>query len=153
MYTAFHCPTGGWDVARSICTTGFAQLSTTDSGYFSQGYYFSFDLDYAVRKYGQPDANGLVAVIVCNVVVGNMYPVIEVPESQGGGAADSLEGKPPVPKYDAHGVLVNFSNGCLPCPHSLWTDGRTMYSELVVFDTASILPRCVIEVRPPNAWP
>jgi hypothetical protein len=153
VHTVFHCPTGGWDVARSICASGFAQLSTTDSGFFSQGYYFSFDLDYVVREYGVPGPDGSVAVIVCHVVVGNLYPVIEVPATHGGDAARSLEAKPPVPKYDAHGVLVDYGNSCVPCPHAQWADGRTMYSELVVFETSSILPRCVIAVRPPAAWP
>ena len=153
VHTVFHCPSGGWDVARSICASGFAQLSTTDSGFFSQGYYFSFDLGYVVREYGVPDADGNVAVIVCHVVVGNLYPVIEVPATHGGDAARSLEGKPPVPKYDAHGILVDHGNGCVPCPPAQWADGRTMYSELVVFDTSSILPRGVIAVRPPAAWP
>ena len=111
-------------------------------------YYFSFDLDYAVRQYGAPDASGTVAVIVCNVVVGNLYPAIELPASQGGDVARSLEGRPGVPKYDAHGALVDFHGGCLPCPPASW-GARTMYSELVLFDTASILPRCVIAVTPP----
>ena len=76
--------------------TGFAQLSTTDAGFYSQGYYFTFELEYAVEQYGEPfDAEGNVAVIVCNVVVGNMYPVIEAP-----GDPHSLNGKPAVPKYE-----------------------------------------------------
>ena len=176
VHTVFHCPSGGWDVAQQICSLGFAQLSTTDAGFFAQvnllpqhtlgthiawpsyttpltppvqGYYFSFDLDYAVRQYGTPDANGFITVIVCNVAVGNIYPVIETPASEGGDAACSLEGRPGVPKYDAHGILVDFDAACLPCPHTQWP-GRTMYSELVLFDTSSILPRCVIAVTPPT---
>ena len=101
VHTVFHAVAGGFDVARSICTTGFAALSATDLGYFSQGY-FSFELDYVVQQYGgDGDADGNVAVIVCNVVVGNMYPVIENP-----GGPNSLNGKPPVPKYDCHGVIL-----------------------------------------------
>jgi len=154
VHTAFHCPSGGWTAARNICSSGFAQLSSTDSGFFSQGYYFSLDLDYVVREYGTPDAHGQVAVIVCNVAVGNLYPVIETPASMGGDAAKSLEGKPPVPKYDAHGVYVDLRNGCLPCSHTQWGATSTvMYSELVLFDASAILPRCVIGVVPPPAFP
>ena len=116
--------------------------------HFCQGYYFSFDLEYVVRKYGTPDAHGRVAVLVCNVVVGNLYPVIEVPASEGGDADASLDGKPPVPKHDAHGVMVDYGAGCLPCPHARWADGRTIYSELVLFERSAILPRCVIAVQP-----
>ena len=96
-----------------------------------------------VQQYGgDGDADGNVAVIVCNVVVGNMYPVIETPDGP-----HSLNGKPPVPKYDCHGVIIK--NGpCIPCPPETWTQsGVTTFSELVIFDSACILPRCVLCVK------
>ena len=36
VHTVFHCPSGGWDIALQICSSGFAQLSTTDAGFFAQ---------------------------------------------------------------------------------------------------------------------
>ena len=140
VYTVFHAAPS-LEVAKTICATGFAQLAATDAGWFSQGLYFTFELDYAVENYGTPDADGNVTVLVCNVVVGNLYPVIEDPDG-----ATSLKGKPGVPKYDAHGVLVR-EGPCKPCPPAQWGAGPRMFSELVVFDSASILPRCILGVR------
>ena len=91
------------------------------------------------------NADGNVTVLVCNVVVGNLYPVIEDPDG-----ATSLKGKPGVPKYDAHGVLVR-EGPCKPCPPAQWGAGPRMFSELVVFDSASILPRCILGVRKQHA--
>ena len=88
------------------------ELASLDAGWYSQGLYFTFELEYAVDQYGQPDDDGHIAVLVCNVVVGNMYPVIESPHS---GEPASLKGKPPVPKYDAHGVFVK-EGLCEPRP-------------------------------------
>ena len=53
-------------------------MSATDPGYFGQGMYFTFELDYAAQ-FGDPDAQGDIIILVCNVVVFKMHPVLEVP--------------------------------------------------------------------------
>jgi hypothetical protein len=80
--------------ALSICRTGFAALASLDAGYYSQGLYFSLELDYALEQYGMDmlDPEGRATVLVCDAVVGNVYPVIEHPRDP----ARSLLGRPQV---------------------------------------------------------
>ena len=145
VHTVFHV-CNDETTALQICKTGFAKLASLDAGFFSMGLYFSFELDYIVPQYGigegKVDADGCVTVLVCNVVVGNLYPVIENPH---GPKEQSLKGKAQVPKYDAHAVVVA-QDSCLPCPHSQW-NAKTTFSELVLFEDAAILPRFVLTLR------
>jgi len=69
------------DVANSILQGNFAKLSKLDAGFIGSGVYLTFDLDYAFEEYGV-NTFGLeeVPVVVCAVVVGNPFPVIECPE-------------------------------------------------------------------------
>jgi hypothetical protein len=80
--------------ALSICRTGFAALASLDAGYYSQGLYFTMDLDYALTQYGADmlDPEGRATVLVCDAVVGNVYPVIEHPRDPD----RSLMGRPQV---------------------------------------------------------
>jgi hypothetical protein len=80
--------------ALSICRTGFAALASLDAGYYSQGLYFTLELDYALAQYGADmlDPEGRATVLVCDVAVGNVYPVIEHPSDP----ARSLMGRPQV---------------------------------------------------------
>jgi hypothetical protein len=95
VYTAFHaCRDGA--TALSICRTGFAALARLDTGYFAQGLYFGLELDYVLAQYGMDmlDADGRATVLVCDVVVGNVYPVIEHPHDPD--PSRSLKGRPQV---------------------------------------------------------
>jgi hypothetical protein len=52
-----------------------------------------------------------------------------------------------VPKYDAHGVVVE-GGPCTPCAHARWgAAGVRTYSELVLFEDAAVLPRFILSVR------
>jgi hypothetical protein len=93
--TAFHaCRDGA--TALSICRTGFAALASLDSGYYAQGLYVALELDYALAQYGADmlDADGRATVLVCDVVVGNVYPVIEHPHDPD--PSRTLKGRPQV---------------------------------------------------------
>ncbi len=52
-----------------------------------------------------------------------------------------------VPKYDAHVVYVT-SPPSAPCPPERW-EVATVYSELVVFENAAILPRFILSLHVP----
>jgi hypothetical protein len=153
VHTVFHACRR--EAAMEICKGGFAKLASLDEGYYGLGLYFSFDLKYVVEQYGlgggdpdksMADEDGNVTVIVCNVVVGNLYPVVEHP-APAQSAAGSLKGKAQVPKYDAHGVVVE-GGPCTPCAHARWgAAGVRTYSELVLFEDAAVLPRFVLSVR------
>ena len=141
VHTVFHACRR--EAALAICRGGFAQLASLDPGFYGQVLYFTFELEYAVQQYGvgegMQDADGCVTVLVCNVVVSGLYPVIEHPD---------MRGRPQVPKYDAHGVVVE-AGPCTPCPLGRWGQaGVRTYSELVLFEDAAILPRFVLAVRP-----
>jgi hypothetical protein len=94
VYTVFHaCRDGA--TALNICRTGFAVLATLDAGYYAQGLYFTLDLDYALAEYGMDklDPNGCATILVCDAVVGNVYPAIEHPHDA---PRRSLKGRPQV---------------------------------------------------------
>mmetsp|Transcript_30339 Transcript_30339/g.61080 ORF Transcript_30339/g.61080 Transcript_30339/m.61080 type:complete len:505 (+) Transcript_30339:3-1517(+) len=133
VYTVFHCCKDK-ATALTICSSGFAQLSTLDPGWYGQGLYFSFELDYATT-YAKGEAK---CVLVCEVAVGNIYPVTEHHER-----TSSLMGRPPVPKYDAHLVLVKRDGTvCRDEP-----GGHAMsVTELVLFESSAIFPRCILEL-------
>jgi len=130
----FHA-TSSKDIALKICSTGFASLATTDAGYYGQGIYFTPNLDYATSCYGEN-------VLVCAVLTGNSYPVIESPDEP-----NDLLGKPVVPKYDSHIVVVDkLQNSQKPLPPGKWgSNMEHAWVELVVFETSHILPLFLLE--------
>ena len=95
VYTLFHACLS-LDVALAICRGGFASLSTRDEGFYGQGVYFTGQLAYAAGVYGRDmrDKDERVTVLVCDVAVGNAYPVIEHPDAP---HSKSLKGRPQVP--------------------------------------------------------
>lgn len=145
LHTVFH---GCKDVetAKKICSSGFAQLASLDPGFYGQGLYFTFDLSYAVKYAKLANSAGPPCILVCDVVFGNLYPVIEDPDSPRQPDADtlgrvpSLLGQPMVPKYDAHGAVVHRESGRPSgAPGSV--------TELVLFESSAILPRCILSLQ------
>ena len=118
VLTVFHA-CWSFEVAATICRSGFAALSTRDPGFYGQGLYFTGDLDYAAGVYGRSmrDESGRVTVLVCDVAVGNAYPVIELPDG-----ADSLKGRPqapappPTPTTQPVPPLLHHQFGSKPLP-------------------------------------
>merc|ERR1712137_1175232 len=145
------------EVARKVLLGGFAKLSTLDPGFYGSGIYLTLDAArYAVERYGQQtfntdkatgivDRSKPVALLVAAVVVGNAFPVVELPgtpEAEGG----SYLGRPLRPKADSHLAVVKWGanrwrpgkNESVPCAPDEWKREQT-YTELVV-DDASVLP-------------
>ena len=133
----FHAVPNG-EVAEKILKSGFADLAVLDPGYFGQGTYFSLDLPYALSHYSKPDGEGCQHVLVCAILWGNAYPVIEIPHPD---KAESLYAKPCAPSHDAHIVCVDGTED-LPNPihFSKWKRCPKLYSEVVIFDKSQILP-------------
>ena len=48
-----------------------------------------------------------------------------------------------MPRYDAHVAYVTAS---APCPPERWGEPAAVYSEVVVFETAAVLPRFVLSL-------
>ena len=77
---AFHV-TPSEEVARSILRGGFAILGSRDDGFFGQGIYLTLDSEYAIEEYGRrQDGQPEVALVVCAVLVGSAFPVVEMPQ-------------------------------------------------------------------------
>ena len=88
VYTLFHA-CRSLEIALAICRGGFASLAMLDAGFYGQGIYLTGQLAYAAGVYGRQmrdeeraagRGDGRITVLVCDVVVGNAYPVIEHPE-------------------------------------------------------------------------
>eukprot|EP00043_Microstomoeca_roanoka_P009710 m.92479 g.92479 ORF g.92479 m.92479 type:complete len:1086 (-) comp14669_c0_seq2:328-3585(-) len=140
----------------------FAQLQSTDAGWYGAGFYFTPDLDYALAYAYQDPADpaepipseleglNLVygrkyrLVLVCDVQYGNPYPVLQrMPGTSGDGAP--LKGG-----HDAHVAVVNFTSGhindALPfdsCKEWRQATNKPV-AEIVVNDPSCVLLRGVL---------
>lgn len=98
--------------ALQICQMGFATLSSlyvttylahylflSDAGWYGQGMYFSSESSYILPFC---ENRPTPAILLCYVIPGNIYPVTD--DHQG---PTSLLGKPVVPGFQSHYVLVN----------------------------------------------
>lgn len=130
-------------VFASVCKTGYANLATTDSGFFGKGIYNTHEAAYAYRCYAT--LNGLRAgVLLMNWVSSySVYPVIK-------GDMGKLTGKGNYQNYDAHLIPVQPRNRNNPREMSYLPCGPTdvpTYHEMVVFEQASCLPRYRVTLR------
>ena len=58
-----------------------------------------------------------------------------------------------MPKYDTHVVYVHqesTSPDHVPCPPDHWAGPGPVYSELVVFESAAVLPRFILALALPD---
>lgn len=101
VHIAFHA-TSSVESAEFVMKGGFANLQKLDAGNFGSGIYVTLDAAYAVEEYGQGVFNlPQVPLMVCAVVIGNPFPIIEAADSD-----HSYSGYPIKSKADAHVVVV-----------------------------------------------
>ena len=125
------------EMLGSLFETGFANLATTDSGFFGKGIYGAGEAEYSYRVYCQG------ALLVNWVAVYSAFPVIK-------GDMQGLMGKGNYDNYDGHFAPVVPANpnnpnevAYYPCaPGQKYT-----YTELVVFDSAQVLPQYLVEFQ------
>ena len=125
------------EILDSIFKTGYADLSTTDEGFFGKGLYSAYEARYAYKVYSKG------ALLVNWVTFFSAYPVIE-------GDMPRLSGKGNYGNYDAHFIPVrprtadpdevNF----YPCIGM----HEAVYHEMVVFQAEQCLPRYLVELQP-----
>ena len=129
----------------SIFQTGFANLATTDSGFFGKGIYNTSYAEYAHRVYSD-------GTILFNwVAFFSAYPVTHPDMSK-------LQGGSNYSNYDAHYTLIVPRNPDNPneVVYFPLTDTQDpTYDELVVFDSSHVLPRYLVTLAPegPNLTP
>jgi len=120
---------------QGVISTGFANLATTDPGFFGKGIYGTTHAEYAKRVYAQPTGT----LVLNKVAYLSGFPVIKT---------DKFNGSPNYGNYDAHFVLVSPRNSskvnydATPC-NQLHT-----YTELVVFHQAATLPCYLVTLQP-----
>jgi len=137
------------ETARNICKSGFALLTTRDAGFYGKGIYFAGELAYAAGVYGRTmlDPRGLATVLVCEVAVSSAYPVIEHPlTDEAAPGVGSLQGRPSVPRHDAHWACVEVETTGKSRPRM---QGSLGFTELVVFEDAAVRVRAIVQVKVP----
>jgi len=123
---------------QGVISTGFANLATTDPGFFGKGIYGTTDVEYANRVYVKSSG-----VLVLNKVAYlSGFPVIKT---------DKLNGSANYGNYDAHFVLVSPNNPNDPLEVNYYPtlpNRLPTYTELVVFHQAASLPCYRVELQP-----
>ncbi|HEY4832829.1 MAG TPA: hypothetical protein VIH61_09760, partial [Waddliaceae bacterium] len=126
------------NLVDSIIKTGFANLATTDSGFFGKGIYNTSYAEYAHRVYSD-------GTLLFNwIVFFSAYPVTHPDMAR-------LQGGSNHSNYDAHYTLIAPRNPDNPneIVYFPFTDAQEpIYDELVVFDSSHILPRYRITLTP-----
>jgi len=127
------------EVISSILRVGYANLATTDEGYFGKGLYSTCEAEYAHRVYSK-------GVLVVNwVSMYSAYPVIH-------GDMPKLQAKGNYQNYDAHFIPVVSPNVDDPYSGSIYYPSRpnqsSHYNEVVVFESMQCLPRYLVELQP-----
>eukprot|EP01127_Copromyxa_protea_P005204 TRINITY_DN150_c1_g1_i10.p1 TRINITY_DN150_c1_g1~~TRINITY_DN150_c1_g1_i10.p1 ORF type:complete len:764 (-),score=100.45 TRINITY_DN150_c1_g1_i10:18-2309(-) len=127
------------DSAHTIIKTGFATLSSLDSGFYGQGMYFTTDAAYIAPYAAQ---NPKPCILLCYLIPGNSFPVTENPMHP-----NSLRGLALKPGYQSHYVLVNASG-------MVAAEGETnIYDEIVVNQDTQVLPAYILTLDPLNFGP
>jgi len=68
-----------YDKALKIMVSGFASLSTLDTGYYGKGMYFTSYAIYTIPYFiPAPDP----CILICFILPGNPYPVVEQPRQE-----------------------------------------------------------------------
>ena len=136
LFPAFHGTKAS--LLDSIFETGFANVATTDNGFFGKGIYNTGYAEYAHRVYSD---GTLLFNWVCFY---SAYPVA-FPD------VEKLKGGSNYSNYDAHYALVapkNPSNSQEVIYYPITDCQNPTYDELVVFDSSHILPRYLITLAP-----
>jgi sugar lactone lactonase YvrE len=143
---------------EGILNGNFADLSILDPGYFGRAIYLTTSVEYATHFYGTLFGRAL-NLIICAVVIGNSYPVIECPFTTGGEKnKGGLLGSPIRAKSDSHIVIVgsnpvsnqhlgdHYCDKPLPVAPEKWDHCRT-YTEIAVKSESQILPLGYVELE------
>jgi len=128
-----------------ICSSGFAALQLTDSGYFGKGIYATNSAEYAGNIYSGNEN----VLLLCWTLLGNTFPVVKEDMHK-------LQGKAAYKNYDTHFIPVispnpNDSNAVvyLPCDQNQ----IPKYYEFVFFSSSQLFPRYVVhykKIEPPK---
>lgn len=125
-------------VLESLFKTGYANLASTDSGFFGKGIYSAHEAEYSYRVYSEG------ALIVNWVGIFSAYPVIK-------GDMAKLKEKGNYQNYDAHFIPVvsaDPNNPKTAIYYPCAPKQKHQYTEVVVFEKSQCLPRYLVELQP-----
>jgi TPR repeat protein len=125
------------DAINSILTAGYANLATTDAGFFGKGLYSSYEAEYAHRVYSKG------ALIMNWVASFSPLPVVE-------GDMASLKGMSNYGNYDAHFIPVfpqDPDNPNETVYYPCTSEQEARYHELVVFQANAMVPRYLVQLE------
>lgn len=125
------------ETAWKICASGFANLSINDDGWYGKGIYFTTNLRYAAKYYGEVNDKGEYILILSYVILGSVYPCVEHPQKE-----REIKGKDCQKGYDAHVTYVSPSS-LFPCELNS-SDIHENYSEIVIFQENQCLPKYLL---------
>ena len=124
------------EILDSLFRIGYANLATTDTGFFGKGIYSAGEAEYSYRVYSHG------ALILNWVACFSAYPVIE-------GDMEKLQEKGNYANYDAHFVPV-IPASPLPFEKNYYPTGPRQlhqYTEMVVFQSSACLPKYLVELQ------
>jgi len=125
-----------FDAAMSICSTGFANISCLDAGWYGKGIYFSSSATYCAPYFA---ATRDPAIIITYVLPGNPFPVIEHHTSE-----SNLVGTALKTGYQSHYVCTTAQGLPVTQPCS------NCYDELVIMQEAQVVPAFVLKIDTTN---
>ncbi len=131
-------------VLDSVFKIGFANLATTDFGFFGKGLYWAFEAEYSYRVYATQNYTRPGVLLLSWIASYSAYPVIYEDMK-------NLKGKGNHQNYDAHFIPVSprDPNNPKEVNYDPTAPGqKRTYTELVVFESASCLPRYLVHLQP-----
>eukprot|EP01126_Amoeba_proteus_P061982 TRINITY_DN8369_c0_g1_i23.p1 TRINITY_DN8369_c0_g1~~TRINITY_DN8369_c0_g1_i23.p1 ORF type:complete len:298 (-),score=80.97 TRINITY_DN8369_c0_g1_i23:128-925(-) len=125
-------------IATSIASSGFAILSSLDAGWYGKGIYFTTYVKYCLPYFSNRKDP---AIIISFVVLGNVYPVIEVPNTE-----DSLMGSALKAGYNSHFITVSADG--VPASTEAIKKGTMIFDEYVIPQENQIVPVYILRFKP-----
>lgn len=149
------------NIIKSIFRTGYANLATTDSGYFGKGLYSTWEAGYSKYYYkGTLILNWVSSLSAYPVIAGDMkkltgkgnyqnydthfVPVISYTAENVDSFVPEILRNVPVSLRNNSENLAKVSDVFLPCA----PDQKPMYTEIVVFEKVQCLPRYLVTLQP-----
>jgi len=127
-------------IAWKIASVGFANLSTTDAGFYGKGIYFSSSASYTVPYFSNTRKP---AILICFTIPGNPFPVNENPKDE-----KNLTGKALAVGYQSHYVVTTAAG--FPLKLQDWNSQLKRYDELVIAQEAQVVPLFLVRVDTSN---
>jgi len=128
-------------VATSIITTSFVALAKGDAGYYGKGLYFTTSAEYALPYFATKPSP---TVLICYLITGNSYPVIEHPKG-----AKNFMGSALMPNFHSHYVLCRIDG--MPVPQIMEINsGEPYYDEIVIEQESAVVPFYLLKIKKDN---